>query len=137
MDYNNWANQSFVGLRRKHNAINSFKKKRYMSANYHNVYINYQSSIHSFCKQLVGIPRWLSGKEFTCQCRKHQRCRLNPWVRKIPCRRKWQSTPGFLPGESHGQRSLLGYSHKKRDMTEQLSTYTRASNSYIPTLVEL
>ena len=49
MDYNNWANQSFVGLRRKHNAINSFKKKRYMSANYHNVYINYQSSIHSFC----------------------------------------------------------------------------------------
>ena len=32
-------------------------------------------------------------------------------VRKIPWRRKWQPTPVFLPGESHGQRSLAGYSH--------------------------
>ena len=32
------------------------------------------------------------------------------WVRKIPCRRVWQHTPGFLPGESHGQRSLAGHS---------------------------
>ena len=45
-------------------------------------------------------------KESACQCR---RCRFNPWVRKIPWRRKWQLTPVFLPGESHGQRSLLGY----------------------------
>ena len=37
------------------------------------------------------------------------RCRLNPWVRKIPWRRVWQPTPLFLPGESHGQRSLVGY----------------------------
>ena len=38
------------------------------------------------------------------------------WVRKIPWRRKWQPTPVFLPGESHGQRSLVGYSpwgHKR------------------------
>ena len=35
---------------------------------------------------------------------------LCPWVRKIPWRRKWQSNPVFLPGESHGQRSLMGYS---------------------------
>ena len=34
---------------------------------------------------------------------------FDPWVRKIPWRRKWQSTPVFLPGESHGQRSLAGY----------------------------
>ena len=34
----------------------------------------------------------------------------DPWVGKIPWRRKWQSTPVFLPGESHGQRSLMGYS---------------------------
>ena len=33
-----------------------------------------------------------------------------PWIGKIPWRRKWQSTPVFLPGESHGQRSLAGYS---------------------------
>ena len=36
--------------------------------------------------------------------------RFDPWVRQVLCRREWQSTPGFLPGESHGQRSLVGYS---------------------------
>ena len=49
---------------------------------------------------------------------------FNPWVRKIPCSRKWQPTPVFLPGESHGQRSLAGYSpwgHKELDMTEWLT----------------
>ena len=35
--------------------------------------------------------------------------RFNPWVRKIPWRRAWQPSPVFLPGESHGQRSLAGY----------------------------
>ena len=35
---------------------------------------------------------------------------FNPWVGKIPWRRKWQPTPVFLPGNSHGQRSLAGYS---------------------------
>ena len=39
----------------------------------------------------------------------NKRCRF-PWVRKIPWRRAWQPTPVFLPGESHGQRSLAGYS---------------------------
>ena len=34
---------------------------------------------------------------------------VDPWVGKIPWRRKWQPTPVFLPGESHGQRSLAGY----------------------------
>ena len=45
----------------------------------------------------------------------------DPWVRKIPWRRKWQSTPVFLPGKPHGQRSLAVYSpwHRKElDMTE-------------------
>ena len=41
------------------------------------------------------------------QCRKP---RFNPWVGKTPWRRKWQPTPEFLPGKSHGQRSLVGYS---------------------------
>ena len=47
--------------------------------------------------------------------------RFNPWVRKIPWRREWQPTPVFLPGESHGQRSLVGYSprgHRESDMTQ-------------------
>ena len=46
---------------------------------------------------------------------------VHPWVRKIPWRRKWQPTPVFLPGKSHGQRSLVGYSpwgRKESDMTE-------------------
>jgi len=47
------------------------------------------------------------------QCRGH---RFDLWVRKIPWRKKWQPTPVFLPGEFHGQRSLVGYSpwgHKR------------------------
>ena len=58
----------------------------------------------------MGFPGGTSGKEPVCQCRRHKRCRFNPWVRKIPWRRLWQPTPGFLPGKSHGQRSLVGYS---------------------------
>ena len=38
-----------------------------------------------------------------------RRPRFDPWVRKIPWRRKWQPTPVFLPGKSHGWRSLVGY----------------------------
>ena len=49
----------------------------------------------------------LQCKETTCQSR---RCRFDPWVGKIPWRRKWQRSLVFLPGESHGQRSLEGYS---------------------------
>ena len=49
---------------------------------------------------------------------------FDPWVRKIPWRRKRQPTPGLLPGESHGWRTLVGYSpqgHKELDTTEQLN----------------
>ena len=52
-------------------------------------------------------PGWLSGEESACQCR---RCRCDPWVRKIPWRRKWQPTLVFLPGKFQGQRSLVGCS---------------------------
>ena len=58
----------------------------------------------------LGLPRWFSGKEYTCQCRGHRRHRFDPWVGKIPCRRKWQPNPVVLPEKSHGQRSLAGYS---------------------------
>ena len=82
-----------------------------------------QSHDHSpIC--LVGLPRWCSGQESACQCRRHKRCRFSPWVGKIPWRRKWQPTPVFLAGEFHGLRSLVGYTplgHKESDMTEQLS----------------
>jgi len=54
------------------------------------------------------------------ECR---RLGLDPWVRKIPWRRKWQPTPVLLPGKSHGWRRLVGYSpqgRKESDMTERL-----------------
>ena len=52
------------------------------------------------------FPDGLDGRVHL-QCR---RCRFNPRARKIPCRRKWQPIPVFLPGEFHEQRSLAGYS---------------------------
>ena len=59
-----------------------------------------------------GTPKWFSGKESACQCRRCKRCMFDPWVgKKIPWRRKWQPTPVFLPGESQGQKSLVGYTH--------------------------
>ena len=60
-------------------------------------------------------------KSICLQC---GRPRFDPWVRKISWRRKWQPTPVFLPGKSHGQRNLVGYNivHEvaESDMTEQL-----------------
>ena len=50
-----------------------------------------------------------------------QKTRFDPWVGKILWRREWQLTPVFLPGESHGPRSLAGYSpwgHEELDTTE-------------------
>ena len=47
---------------------------------------------------------------------------FKPWVGKISWRRKWQPTPVFLPGKSHGWRSLVAYSpwgHKESDMTKR------------------
>ena len=71
-------------------------------------------------------PRWLSGKDSACQCRRHRRHRFSPWVGKIPWRRKWQPTPVFLPGESQGQRSLEDYSPrgcKEMATTEHVDTH--------------
>ena len=56
------------------------------------------------CKML---PDGSVGKESACQ---YRRCGFDPWVGKFPWRRKWLPTPVFLPGKSHGQRSLAGYS---------------------------
>ena len=56
------------------------------------------------------LPWWLSGKGSAYQCKRYRRHGFDPWVRKIPWRRKWQPTLVFLPGKSHRQRSLEGYS---------------------------
>ena len=63
---------------------------------------------------LQGFSGGSDSKESAYQYRRPE---LDPLVGKIPWRRKWQSTPVFLPGEYHGQRSLVGC--KESDMTEQ------------------
>ena len=73
---------------------------------------------------LLGFLGGTSGKEPTCQRRRRKSSGFSPWVRKIPWRRAWQPTPVFLPGESHGQRSLWTTVHrvtKSQTRLKQLS----------------
>ena len=58
----------------------------------------------------LGFPGGASVKESTCQYRRRKRCGFDPWVGKIPGSRERQPIPVFMPGESHGQRKLVGYS---------------------------
>ena len=77
------------------------------------------------CQACSGLPWWLRGWSVCLQC---GRPGFDPWVGKIPWRRIWHPTPVFLPGDSHGQRSLAGYSPwgcKESDMTEQLHFHFR------------
>ena len=57
-----------------------------------------------------GFPDGARDKEPACQCMRHKRRGFDPWVGKIPWKRSRHPTLVFLPGESHGQQSLLGYS---------------------------
>ena len=82
--------------------------------------------ILGFSLGLLQLPRWCSGKEPICQCRRCKRIGLDPCAGKIPWRRKWEPIPIFLPGQSHGQRSLEGYSPwdcKELDRTEHVCTH--------------
>ena len=88
-------------------------------------------------QQDLQFPRWLSDKS-PWQCRG---LRFDPWLGNFPWRRKWQLTPVFLPGGSHGQRSLVGYNPqgcKEPNTTERLSTPTEGpSVSLVPQTVML
>ena len=78
----------------------------------------------------AGFSWWLNGKESTYQCR---RCGFNPWVGKIPWRRKWQATPVFLAGKFQRQRNLVGFSPwvcKRVHTTEQLSSKSLRAIKY-------
>ena len=82
-------------------------------------------------KQVVGPPRGHSGKESACQSWRRKTRMIDPGLKKIPWRRAWQPTPVFLPGESHGQRSLAGYSpwgHKESDKTRTLLSFPGGSD---------
>ena len=86
---------------------------------------------------ISGPCRWHSGKENAGSVFSLQSVNAGkigngfaPWIGKISCGWKWQPTSVFLPGKSHGQRSLVGYSpwgHKESDTTEQLNN----SNTFI------
>ena len=71
---------------------------------------------------------WLDMRErgrVSLQCRGHKRCGCDPWFRKIPWRREWRPTPVSLPEESHGQKSLAGYSPRgRRESTEHMNQWT-------------
>ena len=80
---------------------------------------------------IAWASRVVSSKDSACQFARHRRLRFNPWVWKVPWRRKRQPTPVFLPGKSHGQRSLAGRSPSGRyesDMTERLHCHFSLSH---------
>ena len=81
-----------------------------------------QTPLSHFHFHFQGFPGGLDGRSRIClQCK---RCKFKPWVRKVLWRREWQRTLVLLLGESHGQRSLEGYSSwgcKESDTTEQLT----------------
>ena len=77
----------------------------------------------------VGLPRWLSGKESACQCK---RLRFDPWVRKILWRRAWQLTLVFLPGESMDREAWWAAVHGVIHQTwlKRLSTHVYLQLNY-------
>ena len=84
-----------------------------VETNYHQIFVLSLYPHH-------GFPGGSDSKEPTC----YSEDQIDPWVRKIPWRREWQPTPVFFPRESHGQKSLAGYSpwgYKNVNMTEQLT----------------
>ena len=86
------------------------------------VFIHTHTHTHThICVYIFGLPWWPNVKESAWQGRRRG---LDPWVGKIPWRRKWQHTPVFLPGKSHGQKNLVGYFHgstKESDTTWRLN----------------
>ena len=74
------------------------------------------------------LPCWLRRESV---CLQYGRPGFDPWVRKIHWRKEWQPTPVLLPGESHGGRTLVGYSpwdRKESDMTERLHFHFQQSS---------
>ena len=69
---------------------------------------------------VLGLLRWHRGKETACQCRRRQ---FNPWVRKVPWRRKWQPTLASLPGKSHGRGAWRATVHRVAKSPAGLSNW--------------
>ena len=90
--------------------------------------IIWKTTIWYYIYQCSGFPIGASGKETACQFKRYKRHGLDPLVGEITWRRKCQPTPIFLPGESHGQRSLTGYKLQGRKSRTQLSDWTTNIN---------
>ena len=68
---------------------------------------------------ILDFPGGTNGREPVCQCRGSKRHGFDPWVGKIPWRSTWQLPLVLLPGESHGQGSLLGCNPKGRKESDK------------------
>ena len=76
--------------------------------------------IYNFIPVNVGLPRWCSGKRIHLPMQRMQEMWIQPLGQEDPLEKEMQPTPVFLPGKSHGQRSMVGYSpwgRKELDMT--------------------
>ena len=83
-----------------------------------------------------GLPRWHSGKEPACQCRRRKRCQFSLWVGNIPWRRKWQPTPVFLLGESPwtgklGRLQSMGSQQNRTQLSSGNSGRDKKSSIYL------
>ena len=104
--------------------------------------LTFRSLIHLICFLIastlkcwphpsVGFPGGTSDKEPTCQRRWRKRRRCDPWVRTIPCKRAWQPTPVFLPGESHRQRTWQTTVHKGRKGSDTTEVTLHSTSFYM------
>ena len=98
------------------------------------------AACHGFNKTVwqfpMDFPGVASGKEPTYQCRRHKRCRLDPWVGKIPWRTPWQPTPVFLPGESPwteepGGLQSIGSHRVRHDYSDLACMHARGFNKTV------
>ena len=86
----------------------------------------YRNSILRILRPIITLSQCFTGASLVAQLLKNLQCRrprFYPRMGKIPWRRKWQPTPVFLPGKSHGQRSLAGYSSWGHNSLTWLSDY--------------
>ena len=121
--------QDFFCWRRKEQEASNIRIK-WLAQNYYLIESTMSISLR------WGFPGGASDKKSACQCSRCKRPGFDPWTRKIPWRRAQQLTPVFLPRESHGQRSLVGFSpwvHKDLDTTGRLTL--SLSHGYIMVLV--
>ena len=83
-----------------------------------------------FFKLVIGLPRWLSGKESACQCRRR---RFDPWVGKNPLEKEVATPSSILAWKSHGQRSLVDYSprvHKSEQVSISMKRLILGNKRY-------